>query len=74
MSNSYKIPFYKGKLRFFQKYNNRKERRLVKESLALGEYLLPEARMTSSASYDVIDYVANPYRSPGQWTVKAARK
>jgi len=74
MSNSYKKPFLKSKMRWFQKYHNRRERRIAKECLSIGRYLLPEKRITSKSSYDVIDYVANPYRSPGLWTVKASRK
>lgn len=82
MTNSRKKPFLKCKLRWFQKYHNRRERRLAKEALNRGDYLLPETRITPARNWDVIDYVANPYKSPmygleeyqKEWIEKAKRK
>lgn len=75
MSNSYKKPYLKAKLRWFQLYHNRRERRLSKQALKKGDYLLPERRMTPAQSHDVIDYVAYPGNHHGEkWAIKASRK
>jgi len=61
MSNSYRKPFHKGKLKFFQNYHNRRERRITKHFLNTEQYEKAEARHTRRGHYDVIDYIISPY-------------
>jgi hypothetical protein len=68
MTDSVKnFPIIKDKNRFMQKYLNRKERRLAKQMLEKGEYLLPEKALVPHGSYDVSDYTLCFCWGMGQW-------
>lgn len=68
MTNSVKnFPIIKDKDKWFQKYLNRKERRLAKEHLKKGNYLLPEKALVPHGSYDVSDYTLCFCWGMGQW-------
>lgn len=65
MTNSVKnFPIIKDKSRFMQKYLNRKERKLAKEYLNKGEYLLPEKALVPHGSYDVCDFSFHFWKLP----------
>lgn len=65
MSDSIKnFPIIKDKDRFMQKYLNRKERRLAKQMLEKGEYLLPETALIPHSSYDVSDFSLEFWKLP----------
>ncbi len=82
MSNSHRLPYHKYKIRWFQKYYNRKERRHAKRMLNSGEYEIPEGRITPPRSYDVIDLIVKPHGRifpdcedmRREWRTKQSRK
>ena len=57
MSRSYrKTPIIKDKDRWFQKYYNRKERRLAKELIKKRRFAGLERKLVPMGNYDICDY------------------
>ena len=72
MTNTYRVPFLKVKLKFFQDHFNRRERYKAKQFIRNGDYDTPTQRIVPTGSYDVIDQVYNPYKLGGTLS-KASR-
>jgi len=68
MSNSYKKPIIKDKNKFMQKYMNRQERKLAKDYIRKGNFIVVENKIVPHGSYDICDWIFDfRFTDSGWW-------